>query len=47
MKIEAIVTMVLAQGFVTLMAAYFFYRVFTSKPKKEEDPSSEEDGKMS
>ncbi len=43
MKTEALITMVLAQGFVTIMAAYFFYRVLTSKPKKEEKDSSLEE----
>jgi len=43
MKTEAIITMVLAQGFITIMAAYFFYRVLTSKPKNSEEDSFEKD----
>ncbi len=41
MKTEAIITMVLAQGIVIAITAYFFYRVLTTKPKQEPDSYSE------
>ncbi len=43
MKTEAIITMVLAQGIVIAITAYFFYRVLTTKPKQEPDSYSEND----
>lgn len=43
MKTEAIITMVIAQGFVICAAVYFFYRVLTTKPKPEPDSYSEND----
>ncbi|QYJ68893.1 hypothetical protein [Flavobacterium litorale] len=43
MKTEALITMVLAQGFVIAMAGYFFYKVLTTKPKQEPDSYSEND----
>ncbi|MFL9838205.1 hypothetical protein ABS768_11890 [Flavobacterium sp. ST-75] len=43
MKTEAIIVMVSAQGIVVAMAAYFFYKVLTVKPKQEPDSYSEND----
>ena len=43
MKTEAIITMVLAQGIVIAITAYFFYRVLTTKPKEEPDSYTEND----
>ncbi len=43
MKTEALIVMVLAQGIVTLITGYFFYRVLTTKPKPEPDSFSEND----
>ena len=43
MKTEAIITMVLAQGTVIVITAYFFYKVLTIKPKPEPDSYSEND----
>ncbi|RYJ41495.1 hypothetical protein NU09_2869 [Flavobacterium beibuense] len=35
--------MVCAQGIVTAITAYFFYKVLTTKPKQEPDSYSEND----
>ena len=43
MKTEAIIVMIGAQGIVVAMAAYFFYKVLTVKPKPEPDSYSEND----
>lgn len=43
MKTEAIITMVAAQGIVTAITIYFFYRVLTTKPKPEPDSFTEND----
>ena len=43
MKTEAIITMVLAQGIVIAITAYFFYRVLTTKPKEEPDSYTDND----
>ncbi len=43
MKTEAIITMVTAQGIVIIMAAYFFFKVLTTKPKQEPDSYTEND----
>lgn len=43
MKTEAIITMVLAQGSVIAITAYFFYKVLTIKPKPEPDSYTEND----
>ncbi|UGU17079.1 hypothetical protein LS482_04225 [Sinomicrobium kalidii] len=43
MNTTALITMVLAQGIVTAIAGYFFYRVLTTPPKKEPDSYSEND----
>lgn len=43
MKTEAIITMVLAQGTVICFAAYFFYKVLTTKPKPEPDSFEDND----
>jgi hypothetical protein len=43
MKTEAIIIMVLAQGIVTGITVYFFYRVLTTKPKPEPDSFTDND----
>ena len=43
MKTEAIITMVAAQGIVTAITLYFFFKVLTMKPKPEPDSYSEND----
>lgn len=43
MKTEAIITMVAAQGLVSAITLYFFYKVLTTKPKPEPDSFSEND----
>lgn len=43
MKTEAIITMVMAQGIVIALTAYFFYKVLTIKPKPEPDSYTEND----
>lgn len=43
MNLAAIITMLLAQGTVVTLAAYFFYKVLTTPPKPEPDSFSEND----
>ncbi len=43
MNTSAIITMVCAQGFVVVMASYFFYKVLHTPPKQEPDSYSEND----
>lgn len=43
MKTEAIITMVIAQGTVIAIAAYFFIKVLTMKPKPEPDSYEDND----
>lgn len=43
MKTEALITMVVAQGTVIAITAYFFFKVLTIKPKKEPDSYTEND----
>lgn len=43
MKTEAIIIMVCAQGIVTAITAYFFFKVLTTKPKQEPDSYTEND----
>jgi len=43
MKMEALLTMIIAQGTVICFTAYFFYRVLTTKPKPEPDSYTEND----
>lgn len=43
MNTTALITMILAQGIVTAIAGYFFYRVLTTPPKQEPDSFSEND----
>lgn len=43
MNTSALITMIAAQGIVTAVAAYFFYRVLTTPPKPEPDSYSEND----
>jgi hypothetical protein len=42
-KIEALITMVLAQGIIISCGAYFFYKVLTTPPKSEPDSYTEND----
>lgn len=46
MKIEAILTMVAAQGTVIALAVYFFYKVLTIKPKPEPDSYEDNDDEV-
>ncbi|SHG37042.1 hypothetical protein SAMN05444396_11022 [Flavobacterium segetis] len=41
MNTEALITMILTQGIVTVLAVYFFYKVLTIPPKQEPDSFSE------
>jgi hypothetical protein len=43
MNTSALITMLFAQGIVTALVAYFFYRVLTTPPKMEPDSYSEND----
>lgn len=43
MNTSALITMILAQGTVISLAAYFFYKVLTIPPKEEPDSYSEND----
>lgn len=43
MNNSALITMILAQGTVISLAAYFFYKVLTIPPKEEPDSYSEND----
>ncbi|MGS2740488.1 hypothetical protein [Sinomicrobium sp. M5D2P17] len=43
MNITALITMILAQGVVTAIAGYFFYKVMVTPPKQEPDSYSEND----
>lgn len=43
MKIEALITMIAAQGIIISCAVYFFYKVLTTPPKAEPDSYSEND----
>lgn len=42
MNTSALFLMIITQLSVTLVTIYFFFRVLTSKPKKEPDPYSDE-----
>ncbi len=46
MNTEALITMVLAQGFFVFFAVYFFYKVLTIPPKQEPDSYSENDDEV-
>lgn len=37
MEIPALIMMILIQGSITCITAYFFYKVLTSKPKSKPD----------
>ena len=43
MKTEALITMLLAVGTVTVVTGYFFYLVLRTPPKQEEDSYCEND----
>lgn len=43
MNTTALTTMVLAQGIVTALMCYFFYRVLTTPPRIEPDSYSDND----
>lgn len=43
MNTSALITMILAQGIIISLAAYFFYKVLTIPPKDEPDSYSEND----
>ncbi|MCK0147312.1 ICE2 family protein [Arenibacter sp. F26102] len=43
MNSAALITMLLAQGIVISVAAYFFYRVLTMPPKPDPDSNSDND----
>ncbi len=43
MNTEALSLMLITQGVVTIFTIYFFYKVFTIKPKQEPDSFSEND----
>ena len=43
MNTSALITMILAQGTVISITAYFFYKVSTMPPKDEPDSYSEND----
>ena len=43
MNSSALITMILAQGIVILVAVYFFYRVLTTPPKPEPDSYEDND----
>jgi hypothetical protein len=43
MSTSAIIMMILVQGTVVSITAYFFYKVLTVKPKEEPDSYSEND----
>jgi len=43
MNTSALITMILAQGTVISITAYFFYKVLTMPPKDEPDSYSEND----
>ncbi len=43
MNTSALITMILAQGTIISLTAYFFYKVLTMPPKDEPDSYSEND----
>lgn len=43
MNTSALITMLITQGIVTFLMAYFFYKVLTVKPKPEPDSFSDND----
>lgn len=43
MNTSALITMILAQGTIISITAYFFYKVLTTPPKDEPDSYSEND----
>jgi hypothetical protein len=43
MNTTALITMILAQGTVISITAYFFYKVLTTPPRPEEDSYSDND----
>lgn len=43
MNTSALITMILAQGIIISLTAYFFYKVLTTPPKDEPDSYSEND----
>jgi hypothetical protein len=46
MNTTALITMILAQGTVTFIAIYFFYKVLTTPPKREPDSYSDNDDEV-
>lgn len=46
MNTAALITMVLAQGTVICLTAYFFYKVLTTPPVQEPDSYSENDDEL-
>lgn len=46
MNSTALITMLLAQGTVISLAAYFFYKVLTTPPKQEPDSFTENDDEL-
>jgi len=43
MNTSALITMLITQGIVTFLMAFFFYKVLTIKPEAEPDSYSEND----
>ncbi|WP_175545825.1 hypothetical protein [Sinomicrobium oceani] len=46
MNTTALITMLLAQGIVTAIAGYFFYKVMVTPPKQEPDSYAENDDEI-
>lgn len=46
MNTEALILMILTQGFVLGFTIYFFYRVLTTPPRPEPDSFSENDDEV-
>lgn len=46
MNTSALITMLAAQGIVTCLMGYFFYKVLTTPPRNEPDSFSENDDEI-
>lgn len=47
MSNSGLITMILAEGIITVFTGYFFWRVLTAKPKPEPDSYSDNDDRES